>query len=736
MKKVKVKEKKKKTHVPFRLNIVFFVVFVLFSILVLRLGVVQIVYGDDYRREIERTEDVTVNNPVPRGKIFDRNGKAIVDNKPLDAITYTRYQGTKSDEMLKVAENLAKLIDKDTKKVTERDKKDFWILKNPKRAEEKITKAEKKKYAEKLLTDKELYKLQLERITENELKELTGEELEVLAIFREFNSGYALTPQIVKNQGVTQKEFAVVSENLQYLPGVDITTDWERYSQFGLTLQSVLGKVSSSEEGLPSEQLEYYLARDYSRNDRVGKSYVEYSYEEVLHGQKAKVKNVTDKAGNILESIPITEGNRGKDLVLTIDMDLQIAVEKILEEELKEKKARSNTQLLDRAFVVMMNPKTGEILSLAGKQFERDKKTGQVKFNDFALGTFTTSYTMGSSVKGATVLTGYQTGAISPGTVLYDTKLRIKGTPDKGSYTNMGNVNDLEALRRSSNVYMFKTAINIGNGNYVPGKPLRVNPKAYDTMRYFYSQFGLGVRTGIDLPNEMVGFKGSERGPGKLLDLSIGQYDTYTPIQLAQYVSTIANGGYRMQPHIVKELREPVEDNSILGPLIKQIPPTVLNRLDMKPEWIERVQQGFIQVMHVQGGTARVKFSGADYKPAGKTGTAQAFYDGPLRKNYDEPPETMNLTLVGYAPYDNPEVSFSVVVPWAYQGRTNGHTMNQDIGRKIMDAYFELKKARAGQKLDQSNAVQKVEGTQSPQTGDNAQGQTDNDQDDSTETNE
>src|SRR5574342_355454 len=103
---------------------VFFAVFMLFSMLILRLGIVQIVYGEDFKREIERTEDVTVNNPVPRGKMFDRNGKIIVDNTPQNAITYTKYQGTDQKEMLEVAKRLAKLIDKDSKKVQERDKKD------------------------------------------------------------------------------------------------------------------------------------------------------------------------------------------------------------------------------------------------------------------------------------------------------------------------------------------------------------------------------------------------------------------------------------------------------------------------------------------------------------------------------------------------------------------------------------------------------------------------------------
>ncbi|CAH0228570.1 MULTISPECIES: penicillin-binding protein 2 [Peribacillus] len=693
------KKKKKKTHVPFRLNILFFLVFVLFSALILRLGVVQIVYGDDYRREIERTEEVTVNNSVPRGKMYDRNLKLMVDNQPLDAITYTRKQGTKQTEMLETAGELAKLIEKETDKVTERDKKDFWILKNPKLAEKKITDKERKKVEEGEMEESDLYKLQLDRITEEETK-LSDKDLEVLAIYREFASGYALTPQIVKNKKVTKEEFAKVSENLDSLPGVDVSTDWDRFYTYNKTLKSVLGKVSSSEEGLPSESLNYYLARDYSRNDRVGKSYIEAQYEDILQGQKAKVRNVTDKSGNVVDSEVITEGSRGKDLILTVDMDLQLATEEIIEKQLIAKKKMGNTKFLDRAFVVMMDPNTGEILTMAGKKYEKDSKTGKSSIEDFALGNITTSYTMGSSVKGATVLTGYQQGAIQPGTYFYDTKLKIKGTKEKGSYSNFGNINDLTALKVSSNVYMFRTAINIAGAHYVPNEPLNISSSAFSTMRNSFAQFGLGVRTGIDLPNEMSGFKGSETSPGKLLDLAIGQYDTYTPMQLVQYVSAIANGGNRMKPHMVKEIRDPVDNNEELGPVAEDVSPTVLNRLEMKEEWIERVQSGFEKVSMEQGGTAYTYFGNKSYTVAAKTGTAQAFYDGPNRADYSEPQDTMNITLVGYAPAKNPEVAFAVVVPWAYQGHS-GHSMSKEIGEEIMDTYFELKKERA--KKDKEN---------------------------------
>lgn len=690
------KKKKKKALVPFRLNMLFFVVFLLFSALILRLGVVQIVYGEDYKREIERTEDITVNTPVPRGKMFDRNGQVIVDNQPKNAITYTNF-GANQKEMLEVAERLAMLIEVKPDKVQERDKKDYWIMKNPDRAQKKVSKKELAKLKEELEAkeyNREVYQLQLDRITESELNELTEKDLEILAIYRTFSSGYALTQQIVKNEDVTQEEFAKVSENLEFLPGVNTTTDWERSYAFGSTLRTVLGKVTDSNEGIPKEQLDYFLARDYNLNDRVGKSYIEMQYEEVLHGQKAKVKNVTDKAGNVLKTEVISEGERGKDLVLTVDMDLQLQVEKIIEEEMLKMKSSPRTGLLDRAFVVLMDPNTGEIMTMAGKQLVRNKDTGKMEMQDFALGNIVSSYTVGSSVKGATILTGFKTGAIRPGTSFYDSPILIRGTPEKGSWRNFGSLDDIRALRVSSNVYMFKTAMEIANANYVPNRSLPFDKEAFNTIRESFSQFGLGVRTGIDLPNEAIGYKGSINYlPGLLLDLSIGQYDTYTPMQLAQYVSTIANGGYRIQPRIVKEIREPEMENNQLGPIIEEIQPTVLNRVELQDGWIDRVQEGFRQVTQNPEGTAYSKFASAIYSPAGKTGTAEAFYDGPDRYKYEEPPEVKNLSFVGYAPHKNPEVAISVVVPWAYQGKS-GPSINTTIARRVLDAYFDLKKAR------------------------------------------
>ncbi|WP_078550532.1 peptidoglycan D,D-transpeptidase FtsI family protein [Litchfieldia alkalitelluris] len=686
-------KKKKKTQVPFRLNILFFLVFIMFSALILRLGVVQIVNGERYQQEVDRTENKIVSTPVPRGKIFDRNNNTIVDNEPQNAITYTRAQGVKQEEVLEVAEKLAGLIKMNPDKLTERDIKDYWLLSRPDEARAKLTEDDLE------LSAAEQYQLQLDRITEEELSEIAdidpknsdGTELEIAAIFREMNKGYALTPQIVKNKDVTDKEYAIVSENLEALPGIGTTVDWNRKNTYGLTLSTILGKTTTSDEGLPREMLDHYLSRGYNRNDRVGKSYLEAEYEEVLTGQKAKIENIT-QGHTVVDTKVISEGQRGNDLVLSIDMELQKAVEEILEEELSIAKSKARSNFLDRAFVVMMNPKTGEVLTLAGKQYTVDD--GKVEYLDYALGTINSAYAMGSSVKGATVLTGYQAGVLHNNKYYYDAPMYIN-TLRKASYQQMGNINELEALKRSSNVYMFRTVIDIAKGRYVPRQPLPIDISAWGTIRNYFSQFGLGVKTGIDLPGEATGVKGSDVSPGLLMDLSIGQYDTYTPLQMAQYVSTIANGGYRMQPKIVKEIRQPTLNPDEIGPIIQPFKPTVLNRIDMSEDAIERVQEGFRQVMQEPRGTAYEFFKDRDYRPAGKTGTAEGYYFDPVtQKGYNN---VWNLTLVGYAPHDNPEVAFSVVVPNAYYGASNNNPISNRIGQKILDQYFKLKANKSDQ---------------------------------------
>lgn len=682
-----IKKKSARKQIPFRMNILFFSIFVLFSILIIRLGYIQIVQSDFYTQQVNRNNEIIVSYPVPRGEIYDRNHNLVVYNIPERSIIFTPPKNPQPRELLELAKKLANYITMDQDsidKVRERDLKDLWLLENN-NGNELITKEENEKLKKKELTDQDIYMLKLERITDEHLSEL---DLNIAAIYRKMSTAMAFTPTTIKNKDVTDIEFATVSENLANLPGIDVTTDWKRRQNFDDTLWNILGTVTTEEQGLPSDKLDYHVSKGLKLNDRVGKSYIEELYNDLLQGVKKQVKTITDTKGNVINSKVITEGQAGKDLVLTIDMNFQAEVEKILKEELLIGMSYPQADTLTSGFVVAMNPKTGEILAMAGKSYNKDRED----FDDYTPGTFNAAFEVGSAVKGATVLTGYQTGVLKIGEVIRDEPLNFKNTPPMKSWKTMGLINDLKALEQSSNVYMWKTIMKImGGGNYVPYAPISIDPKKIETVRYYFNQFGLGVPTGIGFKNETSGIKGNPSTLGTYLHIGIGQLDTYTPMQLAQYVSTIANGGYRMKPQLVKEIRDHRPNGDELGNLVDVVKPVILNRIDMNEEMIERVQQGFWLVTH--RGTAQAHFSNEPYNPAGKTGTAET-YATIMENGKMKTVKTLNITFVGYAPFDDPEIAISVVVPHAYRDTAPSnrrYSAANSIARRVFRAYFNMK---------------------------------------------
>ncbi|MEH7441351.1 penicillin-binding protein 2 [Bacillus sp. JJ1122] len=666
-----------KNLIRLRLNGLFFMVFVLFSVLILRLGFIQIIKGEAYSAQAKETDVTAVSYSVPRGRIYDTNNKLVVYNIPEKAIVYTPPKYPQPGELLELAKKLTTILvmtDREINKVTDRDLKDIWLLAHN-NGTDLITKKEEKLYKQEKLNDKDLYQLKLNRITESDLQAM---DKNLAAIYRKLSSAIALTPTLIKNENVTEEENAKVSENLEKLPGVDVSTDWKRGRTYGETFWNMLGEVTSADEGLPADKVDYYTSKGYEMNDRVGKSYIEELYDGVLQGQKEKVETVTDTNGNVVSTETVSEGKSGKDIVLTIDIEFQAQVEKIIQEELISAIQKPHTDTLDTAFVVAMEPKTGRILAMSGNVFDRQSS----EFTDFTPGTFTYAFEQGSVVKGATVLTGYQTGIRDFGEIELDEVMRFKGSPETfSSYIVMNRINDLEALERSSNVYMWKTAIEIMGGKYLPNGTLNINPQKIETIRYYFNQFGLGIPTKIGFNNETAGIKGTNTST--YFQIAIGQLDTYTPMQVAQYITTIANGGYRMKPQLVKEIREPNMNGDEPGNLIDEIEPMVLNQVDMSEEMLKRVQQGFWLVTHGSKGTARGYFKGEPYNAAGKTGTSESYKNGV---------KTWNLSFAGYAPFNNPEIAIAVIVPNAYRdGYAQPHSAANIISQRVFRAYFDLK---------------------------------------------
>ena len=665
-----------------RYKILVIIIFIIMAILLICLFNVQIMKNKFYQEKLdELTVTIIEGDSTPRGRIYDRNGVLIVDNTSVRTIYYKKQNKITTKEEIDMAYLVAEYIDVNYDKLTDDMLKKFWILNNSDKAKKRIKEEEWEKLENRKLTNEDIEKLKLERVTEKDLEKYEEIDKEACYIYNLMNKGYYYTQKTIKNDDVTEEEYSKIAEHIDKLPGFNVKLDWERYYPYGDTFKTILGSVSSSSSGIPYNLKEYYLEKDYSLTDRVGTSYIEYQYEEYLKGTKATYQLNED--GSYTE---LTKGSRGNDIVLTIDINLQKEIEEILEEELIVAKNEPYTQYFDKSYVIVNDPKTGEILAMAGKQIVRNEN-GSYNIYDYTPGVITSSVTPGSIVKGASHIVGYNTGALNIGEVRNDACIKIAATPLKCSFREYGNINDVDALKYSSNTYQFLTAINVGEAKYVYNKALVIDEKAFDTYRETFSQFGLGIKTGIDLPNESLGYQGTNRLSGLLLDFSIGQYDTYTPIQIAQYMSTIANNGTRVKPYLLKAAFDSKEES--LKNIIYETKVKKLNKVDTKSEYLQRVQEGFKQVM-APGGTGS-GYIDYNYKPAGKTGTAQSFLDTDGNGKIDT--ATTTTTFSAYAPYDNPEVVFTVISPDVSPEEVSYDAMskvNVRISQKVSKKYFEI----------------------------------------------
>ena len=681
--KRKLKQKKKKSHIPFRLNLLFLIVFFSFIALISRLAYIQLVKGDEFVALVQRTETTTAKKSVPRGSIYDSQGRVLVGNKPKLAINYTRPADVKTSTMLEIAKKLTTLISVDASELKERDLKDYWVATNPDKVDSLLTADEKKKIAKENLSTSQTYEMQLEHIPSDELN-YSDAEKQVIAIFTKMNSAYALSTVTLKNEGVTEQEVAKISERLGELRGVDVDSDWDREYPMGDMLKTILGTVSSEKTGLPADRVKSLLAQGYSLNDRVGTSYLEEQYETVLSGTKTVVKSQTNTKGEVVNSTETYPGKGGSNLILTIDTEFQKKIEDIATKSVEE----MTDPAADRVYIVVMNPKNGDVLGITGKKKKFDENFHSTGVEDDALGAINNSFGMGSVVKPVTVLLGYMDGAITlENNTIVDEPIEFEASKPKSSWFNRNGkmeLTDLDALERSSNVYMIKLAMKMGGQKeYEKGGRLNINLSLFDKLREYYAQFGLGVRTGIDLPNEGKGYNGGTANAFSALDFAFGQFDLYTPLQLAQYMSTIANGGTRIAPRLVKEIHETSPSGGI-GNLEDVVPTKIMNSIQVNKEILDHIKEGLYRVTHGENGTSATTFRTYSPQVAGKTGTVEAFYSGPNPAYTNEAVE--NSTFISYAPYDNPEIVVAVVAPYFKDGLPDDYAAK--VAKQVYDAYF------------------------------------------------
>lgn len=647
----------------------------------------QIIQGEEYQAEVERTENTTINGSVSRGEVYDASLRKLVGNDAKNTITYTRGQNTSTETMAEVAYNLASIIsmanetpyESDDPDITERDMRDYFYAANADLMQDRVD-----QYVEEndVTAEDVSYEDSLNLIQEEELTNFSEQDKTAAAIFKEMNSGYAMDAVNIKNQNVSEEEVAAVSANLDVLPGVNTGTDWERTYPQGDMLRSVLGGVSTEEQGLPESQVNAYLAHGYSRNARVGTSYLEAQYEPVLKGTESQIEVETNSEGEVVNQTVNYPGEKGDNLILSIDMEFQQQVEQIAMDSLNNR-----IGINDSIYITALDPQNGDVLAMTGKRINEDDEVV-----DDALGNSNRAFTMGSSVKGATVLAGYMSGVLNEdNNVIVDQPLQFSGSNEITSVFNRDGevpVNDIQALQYSSNIYMASLAMRMGGKwDYQPNEPLVMDAtRSLSTLRYYFSQFGLGTATGIDLPTESTGLEGNLTNPTGALFQSFGQFDTYTTLQLAQYISTIANDGTRVAPSLVSEIRGTNPENGGIGRLKTEIEPEIMNHLNVDPAAIDRVQEGMYDVLNGDYGFAADRFRDAPYEAAGKTGTAETVYSGPEEDLQGE--SVINMTFVAYAPADDPEIAVATVVPYLPNEYEN--TENVDAAKRVMDAYFQV----------------------------------------------
>ena len=663
-----------------RIIIILILMIIMFIVLLLRLTTIQILDKEKYIKSLDDlTVDEVYSNSTPRGRIYDRNYNLLVDNIGVKTIYYKRLKETTTDDEIKLSYKLSEILDIDYSKLNIINLKEFYIANNKELASKKVTKKEKELLKQRKLSNKDINNLIIERITNRELSKYKEIDKKAAYIYYLMNKGYYYDEKIIKTYA-SDAEYAYIAEHLSNLKGINIKLEWERNYLYGDTFRSILGNISSSESGIPYELKDKYLSKGYKLNDRVGISNLEYQYEDLLKGNKTKYKLNNDNTYTILK-----EGTRGHDIVLTIDINIQKEIEKILEEEIvNAKKNNINTKYYNGSHVIVVEPNTGEILAMASKQVVNDN--GNYKVYDVTPTLLTNPVTPGSIVKGASMSVGYKTGAINIGTTMLDECIKIRNTPAKCSWSkNLGYLNDVKALAYSSNSYQYKTAMRVANANYYYNGPLIVNESAFNTYREMFLKYGLGEKTNIDLPVESYGFKGQTFEPGHLLDLAIGQYDTYTPVQIASYINTLASNGNKYKLHLLKEIRN-ISNNEKIGTLSRKIKPKLINTVDLDQKYKDRIRLGFENVMKTLG----YGYMGNVESPAGKTGTAESFYDSDGDGKIDV--ETLNKGFIGYAPSYNPKFSLVVLSPNVRNGSNNGYIspVNNKISSRVSNKVFEI----------------------------------------------
>ena len=665
--------------IPIRLNLLFAIVILLFLAIIGRLLYMQVLHKDFYENKLASASQTRVTMGSARGEIYDATGKPLVQNTVKQVVSFTRSNKMTAADLKDISKKLLTYVTVTSPELTDRQMADYYLADAEvyKKTVEALPKDKRYDSDGNQLSESELYNNAAESITSSQLN-YSEDEKKAIYIFSQLNAVENFATGNIQTDPLSDTQVAVIASASKELPGISISTSWDR-KVLETSLSSIVGSVSSEKSGLPAEEVDAYLKKGYSLNDRVGTSYLEKQYEEVLQGKRTVKEIHLDKHGDMESVENIEEGSKGKNIKLTIDLAFQDSVDSLLKSYFNSELANGGARYSEGVYAVTLNPKTGAVLAMSG--MKHNVETGELTTD--SLGTVTNVFVPGSVVKAATISSGWENGVLSGNQTLTDQPIVFQGsapinswyTPYYGSFP----ITAVEALEYSSNTYMVQTALGIMGQTYQPNMTVVTNnlESAMGKLRSTFGEYGLGVSTGIDLPDESTGFIPKDYDLANYLNNAFGQFDNYTPMQLAQYVATIANNGVRLAPHIVEGVYDNNEQGG-LGELIKQTDSTEMNKINISESDMSILQQGFYQVSHGTSAltTGRAFSNGAAVSISGKTGTAESYVNGGQKAN--------NTNAVAYAPTDNPQIAVAVVFPHN-TNLTNG--VGPSIARDIINLY-------------------------------------------------
>ncbi len=640
----------------------FAIVVFLFSVLIARLVDMQLINKDFYVQKLETASQKVVSRSSVRGQIYDAKGLPLVENKLSQVVSFTRSNKITAKGIRDIAEKLVAWVSlPEDIRVSERDKADY-LLADTDIYEKVVAELPREKrfgIDGNLLSEGTIYANAVESLDPKDLQ-LTEAEEKVVYLFTQMNKAGFFETVRLATQPLNAEQIALIASHEQDMPGVTTVTNWDRLVK-DTSLSSIIGTVTTEQVGLPAEDAEDYLAKGYYLNDRVGTAYLEKQYEGVLQGQRELKEVKLNRNGNVESIDTIQEGQKGNNIQLTIDLAFQDGVNAILKKHFESELSTGSALYSEGVYAVALEPSTGAVLAMSG--YSHEKGSGEI--TEDALGTITSVFTPGSIVKGATISSGWENGVISGNQVQLDEPIYFAGSaPITSWYGASGsNIDVTEALEYSSNAYMVKIALGLLGQTYSPNMYLNDGDaltNAMTKLRSTFAEYGLGAPTGIDLPLESTGFLPEEYSTANFITNAFGQFDNYTPMQMAQYVATIANNGTRVAPRLVEGIYGNSSDEG-LGDLIEKKTSQELNKVAISAQDLAILQQGFYQVANGSGSfnTGRQISNGAAVSISAKTGTAETF----TTDRNGQVISAVNTNIVAYAPSANPKIAVAVVLP-------------------------------------------------------------------------